>query len=108
MDYCDHCGTDITHATWFYVKECDSAPDSRVCKDCNKTFLQHCKEDLEYAEYLDAEEEYQKMVNETYDLSGEFFKNLTGKEYIENFQDQLLHDQLFKIASPVICIQYSK
>ena len=108
MDYCDHCNTDITNADWFYAKECDSAPDSRVCKACNITFLRHCQEDLEYGEYLDAEEEYREMEGETYELSTQYFRNLTGKEYIEDFQDQVLYDQLFKIAAPIICIRYAK
>ena len=58
--------------------------------------------------YLDAEEEYREMEGETYELSTQYFRNLTGKEYIEDFQDQVLYDQLFKIAAPVICIQYAK
>ena len=105
MDYCDHCNADITNADWFYAKECDSAPESRICKACNITFLRHCKEDLEYAEYLDDNERYEKMFNDSEDLAYQFYVNLTGRDNLENMNDHQLYDQLTNIATKCVCIQ---
>ncbi len=105
MDYCDHCGTDITNVSWFFIKECDSAPQSRVCKSCNTAFEEQCKADLEYGEYLDDNERYEKMFNDSEDLAYQFYVNLTGRDNLENMNDHQLYDQLTNIATKCVCVQ---
>ena len=107
MEHCDHCNTDITNVNWFFIKECDSAPDSRVCGSCNKIFMDQCKADIEYYTQLEEEEVYHQLQQDAEDDSITFYLNLVGGGYIPNdgVINPAIHNLLFDMALKCLTVQ---
>lgn len=104
MDYCDHCGKDITYSPWFFAKESDSQPDSRICKECNIKFLKECAGELEESAYYDEQEKYERMSEELRETADQMYINLTGHDRIIN---KALYEELSEIAHQCVCIRYN-